>query len=106
MTEFETLQMNIMQSDWHQSNEMRLDPYKIENTLRVFVDEIRNLKTTVNNQANELSQQRELTKELFQIVKKIGEDYPEIVLAHPELFGREPEDPFKGYDTVDSSWQC
>jgi len=88
-----------MNSLWELENELNMntlttnvqtvDAYKIEEALRVITSELNRLvvvETELITVKTQLSDIEFKYSEILGIMKKMGKDYPEIVLAKPELF--------------------
>ena len=88
-----------MNSLWELENELSMngltsqvqtvDAYKIESALRVITNEFNRLmivETTLITVQSQLSDLEFKYAEILEIMRRMGRDYPEIVLAKPELF--------------------
>lgn len=73
-----------------------VEGYKIEQAFRLLTNEINlsnasriTLETEISGLKTELVQVKEMYKETLDIIRKVGKDYPEIVLAKPHMFAEE-----------------
>ncbi|RLC44742.1 MAG: hypothetical protein DRH57_08935 [Candidatus Cloacimonadota bacterium] len=65
------------------------DAFKVEQAFKILVTEVQRLTTV---EATMMTVQAELTtmsamyEEILEVMRKMGKDYPEVVLAKPHLF--------------------
>ena len=79
-------------------SQLTIDPFKIEQSIKLIVEEINLLRTEKTTlECNLMATQAELSilsenyKEALTIIRKMGRDYPELVISTPHIFSEEKE---------------
>jgi hypothetical protein len=89
MTTMYELENEMNYGNFTQTAPQVADAIKVEQAFKILVAEVQRLtavETSIISIQSELTNMTEKYSEILEVVRKIGKDYPEVVLAKPHLF--------------------